>query len=445
MDISPLQLARAMFAASTGFLVLFAAIALALAWVLLYFKLRARGEAQGGWMAAYRFWVRVFALAFVLALAAALPVLFQLGTVWPLLMERIGNVAGPLLGFAVVTVFVLKSCFLGVMLFGQRRVSDLAHTLSVLMVALGLLLLMFWLVSLLSWTYTPTGATLVDGRFVPYDWRAVLLNPAMPWHLAMLCLGAALAVSFLILGVTAWQALSRPLDDGERSAFRTAMVLASAALVLQFPVAAGAGRMAALHLPAYAAAAAGYWKSGEPARLVLFGWPDAESQRNRAELAVAASGDRWLGRTPNGTLIGLDKYSGMQPPVAAVFWAVRVMSLLAFILLAVAVVTLIRIGRGLEPARLPRWWLRALAGTTFLGALVVLSGWLAVHLGLQPYAVAGTVTQTEVAGDLDRNALSFGLALQGVLYVFLFASFVRMLFHAARYGVVPVRIPGRHA
>jgi len=445
MDIPPVQLARAMFAASLGFHILFAAISLALAWVLLYFKLRARAGARPAWVAAYRFWVRVFALAFVLALASSLPVLFQLGTVWPVLMERIGNVAGPLLGFAVVTVFVLKSCFLGVMLFGQRRVSELAHTLAVFMVALGMLLLMVWLVSLMSWAYTPAGARLLDGRYMPYDWQAVLFNPAMPWHLAMLCLGGALTVSFLMLGVTAWQALSRPLDDGERAAFRTAMVVAAMALTLQFPVAAGAARMAAEHLPAYAAAVAGYWKSGQPARVVLFGWPDADAQRTRAELAVQAPGDHWLGRAPDGTLIGLDKYSGMQPPVAAVFWSVRVSAALALVLLAVGVATLLRAGPALDPARLPRWWLRVLTGTTFLGGLAVLAGWLGVHLGLQPYAVAGTVTQTEVLGRLDRNALSLGLALQILLYGFLLAGFVRMLFHAARYGVVPVRIPGRHA
>lgn len=445
MDIPPLQLARAMFAASLGFHVLFAAASLALAWVLLYFKLRAHGAGRVAWLAAYRFWVRVFALTFVLALASSLPVLFQLGTVWPLLMERVGNVAGPLLAFALATVFVLKSCFLGVMLFGQRRVSEAAHTLSVAMVALGMQLLVFWLVALASWTCTPSGAVLIDGRYVPLDWRDVLLNPAMPWHLALLCVGAALIASFLIMGVVAWQALSRPLDDGERAAFRTAALLAGVALVLQFPAASGHARMAAEHLPAYAAAAAGHWKSGDPARLVLFGWPDAGQQRTRAELALPVPGASWLGRAADGTVIGLDKFSGMQPPVAAVFWSVRVAAVLAVVLLVAGAGTLALAGPALDPAHLSRRWLRVLAGTTFLGAIAVVAGWLGLHLGMQPYAVAGAVTQSEVLGPLNRDELSLGLAVQLVLYGFLLVSFVRMLFHAARYGVVPVRIPGRHA
>ncbi len=92
--------------------------------------------------------MRVFALSFVLTLAAALPVLIQLGSLWSGLMDKIGNVAGPLVGYAVLSVFVLKSCFLGVMLFGQRRVSDTAHTLAVLMVAVGQLLATVWLTAI---------------------------------------------------------------------------------------------------------------------------------------------------------------------------------------------------------------------------------------------------------------------------------------------------------
>ena len=147
MDISTLSLARAQFVTSLSFLALFLSVALALAWILLFFKLRARMSSNGGWTAAYRFWVRIFALSFVLTLAASVPVLIQLGSLWAGLMDKIGNVAGPLLGYGILSVFILKSCFLGVMLFGQRRVSDGAHTLAVLMVAVGQLVAVFWVLA----------------------------------------------------------------------------------------------------------------------------------------------------------------------------------------------------------------------------------------------------------------------------------------------------------
>jgi len=442
MEIAPLQLARIQFVASLGFHVLFLSLALALAWLLLYFKWRAR-RGDAGWTAAYRFWVRIFALAFVLALASGVPVLFQLGSLWPVLMERVGNIAGPLVGFAVATVFVLKSCFLGVMLFGQRRVSDTAHTLSVLMVALGMLLAVFWILALQSWTHTPDGAVLVDGRYMVYDWWAVVFNPSMPWHFGMMVLGSALAAAFLIMGVTAWQAANRPPADGEKSAFKSALLVATVAILLQFAVGEGNGRVVARHQPATAAAAAGYWHTGSPPRAVLFGLPDGDTQSNLLELAVPG-GEAWLGRAADGTLQGLDTFSGMRPPVPAVFWLLRIMVGIGALMLLVSVVTLAWLGRrGLDPALLPRWWLRVLSAMTFSGSVAVVAGWWLTELGREPYAVYGTVTMSEIAGPATNGQLAWGMGGYGVLYALLLAAFVHMLFHAARYGVVPVRKTGR--
>ena len=136
MEISPLSLARTQFALSLNFHVLFAAFAMALAWVLCLFKYQSNLRPDSAWTAAYRFWVRIFALSFFVALASALPVLVEFGVLWPALMERAGNVAGPIVACGITTVFVTKSVFFGVMLFGQRRVSPSAHLASVFMVAL---------------------------------------------------------------------------------------------------------------------------------------------------------------------------------------------------------------------------------------------------------------------------------------------------------------------
>lgn len=439
MDIPPLLLARAQFLASFSFLALFMAVSLALSWVLLFFKVRARLSGQPGWTAAYRFWVRVFALCFVLALAAAVPVLIQLGSLWGGLMDRIGNVAGPLVGFGVLSVFVLKSCFLGVMLFGQRRVSDTAHTLAVLMVAVGQLLAVGWVVALHSWMQTPDGAALVEGRYQVYDWTAVVFNPSFGWSLVLTVLGAAQAAAFLILGVTALQALRRPTDDGERYAFRTALALAFVATMLQAPAAAGMAELIGRYQPAKAAAVAGYWHSGDTPRLVLAGWPDPAQQRNRGAVTTAGGG-WWLGRDAQGGYLGLDKFSGMQPPVALVFWTARVAVLLGLLMLLASAFTLLRLRRrGLDPAALPSWWLRGLVGMTFAGGLGVVASWWTSLLGLLPFAVNRSVTQTEIVGPAAASTLGYGLAGYLLLYAALCAAFAGMVLHAARYGVVPVR------
>ena len=227
MDISTLSLARAQFVTSLSFLALFLSVALALAWILLFFKLRARMSGNGGWTAAYRFWVRIFALSFVLTLAASVPVLIQLGSLWAGLMDK-------------------------------RQPAALRHPVglhpassAVLMVAVGqLVVAVFWVLALQSWMQTPDGALLVDGRYQVYDWAAVVFNPSIGWRMAQVALGSALAAAFLIIGVTALQALRRPLSDGERCAFKAALVIAAAAALLQGPAVVGAAQVMAKYQPA---------------------------------------------------------------------------------------------------------------------------------------------------------------------------------------------------
>lgn len=440
MILPPLFLGRVQFTVCLGFLALFTALALALAWLLLFFKLKARSSGNPGWTVAYRFWVRIFALAFVLTLASGVPVLVQLGTIWSGLMDKIGNVAGPLLGFAVLSVFALKSCFLGVMLFGQRRVPETVHTLSVFMVALGELAAVFWVLALVSWMQTPDGAVAIDGRYQVYSWAAVLFNPSLKWALGVNLLGAALTVAFLVMGITAWQALRRPLDDGERLGFKAALVLACAAIVALAPVGVGAGRMIAHYQPAKAAAAAGFWHETDTPDLVLFGWPDAASSSNVASLSIRGAGARWLGRNVNGQFQSLENFSGMQPPVALTFWSLRLMIGLAIVMFAAAWLTLFKLRkRALDPSFLSRGWLRMLGFMTFSGAVVVVAGWVLTIVGLQPYAVNGAITQTEILGPATPRALMYGTLGYLVLYGVLLWAFIGMLFHAARYGVVPVR------
>lgn len=440
MSIPPLFLGRLQFTACLAFLALFMALALALSWLLLYFKLRARFTGNAGWTAAYRFWVRIFALAFVLALASAVPVLLQIGTIWSGLMDKIGNVAGPLLGFAILSVFALKSCFLGVMLFGQRRVSEGVHTLAVFMVALGHLATAFWVLALVSWMQTPDGAVAVDGRFQVYDWAKVVFNPSLGWNIGLMALGAMLAAAFLVMGVTAWQALRRPLDDGERLSFRAALGLACVTVLLFGPVGVGAGKNIAHYQPAKAAAAAAYWHEGDPPDLVLAAWPDQEAAVNRGAWVWHGAAAPWLGRNVNGHFLALENYANMQPPVALTFWSLRLAILLVLVMGLLAWATLFKLrGRGFDPAALPQRWLRVLSSTTFAGALLVIAGWIFTIVGLQPYAVNGAVTQAEILGPASPRSLLYGTVGYAVLYGALLTAFVRMLFHAARYGVVPVR------
>lgn len=444
MDITLLTWTRTQFMGSLGFLVFFMSISLGLSWMLLLFKWRAGASGNVAWLAAYRFWVRIFALALVLGLGGGVAVLFQLGGLWSGLMERIGNIAGPLLGYAVISVFVFKSCFLGVMLFGQRRVSERMHTFAVAMVAVGQCAALAWLVVLQAWLENPQGARLFEGRFQVYDWAAVILQPSLGWRMAALVCSAALAAGFLMLGVTAGQALRRKLEEGERLAFKSALVVTALAGLLQFPLAAALLHTIVAQQPAKAAAMAGYWDTGSAPDLVLMAWPDAREEVNRAAWRIHDAGRFMLARNEQGVPVGLDKFSGMRPPVAATFLTWRGLALLALVMTIIAWAVLWRVRRrGFDPGILSPRMLRVLSASMCAGAVAcVLRVW-GDFLGLSPYLVHNAVTQAEVLGPMRRESVMLATAGYGLFLAVLISAFFVMLFHAARYGVVPVRRVGR--
>jgi cytochrome d ubiquinol oxidase subunit I len=443
MEISALFLARAQFALSLNMHVLFAALAMALGWILCVFRFRAWQTPDSGWTTAYRFWVRIFALSFFLALATALPVLVELGTLWPELIERTGNVAGPLLAFGLTTFFVTKSLFMGVVLFGQRRVSPRAHFLAVLMVALGLTLTLFWAVVLHTWAQAPVGAGLIDGRYQVYAWSEVIWTPFVLWRSLGFVAGAFLCTGLLLLCITAWQALRRPLDEGERLSFRTGLLVSACAVLLYWVAFDGNARMVARYQPAVAAAQVGVWQSSAAPAWVWLGSPKPHTQSTDVFLASDLNPERWLGRQTNANAIGLDMAGDVLPPVVLLFWLLRVALLIGALATVLIVLTLfVGLRKGFDPSRQPNWLLRAQVWGAGLGVLTWLLSWNLSDLGRSPYLVWGALLQQDALAEIAPATLSWVLAGAVATYAVMLAGFVQMLWHAARFGVVPVRKPG---
>ena len=223
-----LMLARMQFAANITFHILFPTISIGLGWVLLFFRWRWLSTRNGpdrlhaqGWLDAYRFWTKVFALTFALGVVSGITMSFQFGTNWPGFMETVGNIAGPLLGYEVLTAFFLEAGFLGVMLFGHGRVSERVHFMSTFFVAFGTTLSAFWILALNSWMQTPAGHEIVDGVYHVKSWFDVIFNPSFPYRFTHMLLASALTCAFLLAGLSAWQLLR---GVGQRSAPRVLRV-----------------------------------------------------------------------------------------------------------------------------------------------------------------------------------------------------------------------------
>ena len=214
-----LQLARAQFGLNIAFHIMFPTITIGLAWFLVYFRIKLLKTGDAAWAATYKLWTKVFALTFAMGVVSGITMSFQFGTNWPGFMKTVGNIAGPLLAYEVLTAFFLEATFLGVMLFGMNRVSPRLHLTATVLVAAGTSLSAFWILALNSWMQTPTGHIMQDGVLIAGNWFEVIFNPSFPYRLTHMMLACGITAAFLIAGLSAWRLLR---DKSDKAAHRRA-------------------------------------------------------------------------------------------------------------------------------------------------------------------------------------------------------------------------------
>lgn len=423
--LDPILLARIQFAANISFHILFPTITIALGWLLLFFKLRWRATGDAKWNAAYRTWVKVFALSFALGVVSGITMSFQFGTNWPGFMERVGNIAGPLLGYEVLTAFFLEAAFLGIMLFGQGRVSDRVHTLATFLVAFGTTLSAFWILVLNSWMQTPVGFEMIDGQAHPTDWAAIVFNPSFPYRLSHMLLASGLTVAFLVAGLSAWRRLRGDASAEVQATLRTGLVLGAVLIPLQILAGDLHGLNTLEHQPAKVAAMEGIWETERGAGLRLFALPDEENRTNHYEIQIPKLASLILTHELDGEVKGLNEFEH-HPPVAPVFWSFRVMVGIGMLMLAVSWLGVWQIKRRGEPAR---WLQRVLVGMTFAGWVATLAGWYVTEIGRQPWVVYGVLSTADAASTVPAPLIGISLGLYLSTYAVLLVAYISVLFH----------------
>lgn len=432
-SLDPLMLARIQFAANISFHILFPTITIALGWALLGFKLAYNRTGHEAWMDAYKLWVKIFALSFAMGVVSGITMSFQFGTNWPGFMQRVGNIAGPLLAYEVLTAFFLEAVFLGIMLFGFRRVPGWVHTLATFLVAAGTTLSAFWIIVLNSWMHTPVGFEIRDGVAHATDWGAIIFNPSMPYRLMHMLLASALTVAFLLAGISAWRWLRDGGGDGVRRALMTGVY--AAALIIPAQIFAGDlhGLNTLEHQPAKVAAMEGNWETRGNVPLVLFALPDEGARTNHFEIAIPNGASLILKHDPTGVVPGLNDFAGKHPPVAPVFWGFRIMVGIGVLMLLVSWtgVWLLR-RRGVDG--LPHWYARALVVMTFSGWAATLAGWYVTEIGRQPWLVTGILRTSEAAGPVGASLIAGSLTLYLAVYAVLLAAYIAVLYRLARLG-----------
>ncbi|WP_372624310.1 cytochrome ubiquinol oxidase subunit I [Falsiroseomonas sp.] len=428
-----LILARIQFAANISFHILFPTVTIALGWVLLFFKLRFNATGDAKWMDAYRFWVKVFALSFALGVVSGITMSFQFGTNWPGFMERVGNIAGPLLAYEVLTAFFLEATFLGIMLFGFRRVPGWAHTGATFLVAFGTTMSAFWILVLNSWMHTPQGFEMRDGVAHATDWVAIVFNPSMPYRLAHMLVASGLTVAFLLAGMSAWRWLRGDRAPAVAAALRTGVVMAAVLAPTQLVLGDLHGLNTLQHQPAKVAAMEGNWETRGNVPLVLFAVPDEAARENRFEIAIPSGASLILTHRADGVVPGLNDFAGRHPPVAPVFYAFRVMVGTGMLMIACGLLGAFLLWRR---GVLPDWLLRGLVVMTFSGWVATLAGWYVTEIGRQPWLVTGVLTTAQAVGPVPAASVGATLAMYLLLYAMLLVAYVATLYRLAAKGRV---------
>ncbi|MDX5592427.1 cytochrome ubiquinol oxidase subunit I [Pseudovibrio sp. SPO723] len=433
-----LILSRIQFGANISFHILFPTITIALGWLLLFFKLRFNSTQDGKWMEAYQFWVKIFALTFALGVVSGITMSFQFGTNWPGFMEKVGNIAGPLLAYEILTAFFLEAVFLGIMLFGFSKVPNWLHTGATVLVAFGTTMSAFWILVLNSWMHTPAGFELRDGVVHATDWMAIIFNPSMPYRLGHKLLASGLTVAFLVAGISAFRMLIGDRGASVRATFKTAVVLAAVLMPLQILMGDKHGLNTLEYQPQKVAAMEGNWETQGNVPLVLFAIPNEETRENHFEVAIPNVASLILTHSFDGVVPGLNDFvaedgTKMHPPVAPVFYSFRIMVGIGFLMLAVswaAVYFMLRKRRGVEGV--PKLMLWGFLGMTFSGWVATLAGWYTTEIGRQPWLVEGVLTTAAAVGDVPPSMVLSSLIGYLVIYAVLLVAYISVIFYLAR-------------
>ena len=446
-------LAQAQFAFTMSFHIVFPAFSIGLASYLAVLEALWLWTGREVFLNLFNYWLKIFAVAFGMGVVSGIVMSYQFGTNWSVFSDKTGPVIGPLMAYEVLTAFFLEAGFLGVMLFGLKRVGPRLHFVATLMVATGTLISAFWILSANSWMQTPAGyAVNAEGQFVPAEWLKIIFNPSFPYRLVHMVLAAYLTTALVVGAVGAFHLLRDTHHSGARVMFSMAMWMATVVAPIQILAGDQHGLNTLEHQPAKVMAMEGHYQSHlDGAPLILFGLPDQESGKVRYSVEVPKLSSLILKHSLDAPLKGLDTVPRQDwPPVPITFWSFRIMVGMGFLMFALGLFSLWERWRGrLHESRLLHTFAIAMGPAGFVA---VLAGWVTTETGRQPFTVYGLLRTIDAASPLAAPAVASSLIAFIIVYFAVFAAGVtyilRLMAQPPHHGEqgpqgnIPVRAAG---
>jgi cytochrome d ubiquinol oxidase subunit I len=417
-----LLLARIQFAFTVSFHFIFPAFSIGLASYLAVLEGLWLKTGKPLYLDLFKYWLKIFAIAFAMGVVSGIVMSYQFGTNWSVFSDKAGPVIGPLMAYEVLTAFFLEAGFLGVMLFGMKKVGKKLHFAATLMVAFGTFISAFWILSVNSWMQTPVGHVIgANGQFLPGDsWWTIVFNPSFPYRLVHTVIAAYLTTALVVGAVGAWHLLRDRENAHARKMFSMAMWMAA----FVAPVQIFAGDMHGLntleHQPAKVMAMEGHFDShpnGAP--LILFGLPNQKERRVDYVVEIPKLSSLILKHDLDAPLAGLDTIPDAdEPPVAIVFWSFRIMVGIGFLMLGLGLFSLAaRAARKLYDWRLLHRFALVMGPSGFVA---VIAGWVTTEVGRQPFTVYGLLRTADSASPLAAPAVAASLIAFVVVYFAVF-------------------------
>jgi cytochrome d ubiquinol oxidase subunit I len=388
---SALLVHRLHFAFTVTFHYLFPQLTMGLAPLIVLLKTMALRRKDETYNQAARFWARIFGINFVLGVVTGIPMEFQFGTNWSHFSRYAGGVIGQTLAMEGMFAFFLESAFLGLFLYGEKKLSARAHWWSAVAVFLGSWLSGYFIVATDAWMQNPVGyARTADGSVELSSFWQLVLNPWAWWQYAHNMSGAVITGAFVMAAVGAFYLLWGKYQEHGRIFLRVGVVAGCIFSLLQlFPTGDRQGRMVAEHQPVTLAAMEALFTSGPGAPLVIIGQPNVEEQKIDNPILVPKMLSFLTYRRWQADVMGLDAFPKDWWPdnIPLLYFSYHIMVGLGTVFVAVMVVALFLLSKNrLFEARWMLWILLLCLPFPYIANT---AGWMTAELGRQPWLVYG--------------------------------------------------------
>jgi cytochrome d ubiquinol oxidase subunit I len=430
-----LDLSRLQFATTAAFHMTFPALSVGLAIFLVICYACYCKTDNPVYLQMFRFWRRIFAVGFALGIVAGIVLTFELGLNWGGYSRAVGPVLGPIICLEALTAFFLEAGFIGILLYGEGRVSRRVTLVAACLVALGALLSTAWILAANSWMQTPTGYQEINGQFQPTSWYHVIFNPAFVWRFPHQVLAVLISAAWFIAAIGAYYLLKHRAAEFARKTMSIGLLSASLLLPIQLYVGdSTASYVSAVYQPAKVTAAEGNFANGNTGwNLIVI--PNQSKQRDDYTLSIPHAGSVFVFHNFSGTtpVPGLSLFpKSMQPPVWPTFYGFKIMIFAAWGMFSVAFIGLVmRLRRRMFTER---WFLRLVLWTMPVGVFATIAGWVVSEAGRQPWLVYGKLLVSNSPSSLSTGELIATLVGFWVVYLVLFGAWVRHVVREVRKG-----------